>query len=108
MSEDEIIIAPPGIDIFPDEIEILEKELKILLNNQSKGNIKLFQFDKDQINLLKTFNFPFDVMGPLTEDNIIEVSEHIANYLRKKGIGENYKFNSIGKVCDSILDILLE
>lgn len=64
------------------------------------------RFDEKQIELLKQIGFNFDVTGTLSEDDIFDIDDKVADHLIYNGIGEDDTPNSIGLVCESILELL--
>ena len=51
----------------------------------------------------KTFDFEH-----LSDDDLVEIEDSIAELLQKKGFDDNDEINDDGKMCESILDRLAE
>ena len=65
-------------------------------------------FNETQIELLNKIGFDFDVTGILSDDEIIEIDEKVSDYFAYNGLGDNDTVNDVGKLCESIMDILGE
>lgn len=63
-------------------------------------------FNKKQIDLLRKIPFDFDVSGDLTDDQILEIDEQVADYFARHGIANGDDVNDIGIVCESIIDLI--
>ena len=64
-------------------------------------------FDKKQIDFLKSLGLDFDYAN-LTEDSdeLADIEERVGDELEYRGLDDNYYPNEIGKMCESILDII--
>ncbi|MGE5627819.1 MAG: hypothetical protein ACM3X7_06845 [Solirubrobacterales bacterium] len=65
-------------------------------------------FNEKQIELLNKIGFDFNVSGPLTDEQILEIDDKVSNYFAAKGLGNNDVVNETGQICESIMDILGE
>lgn len=66
------------------------------------------KFNEEQIKLLKTLDIPFSVTGDLNEGQVLDMDTVVTDYLIENGIDEDETVNEVGKVCESILEILGE
>ena len=64
------------------------------------------QFTKKQIELVKKIGVPFDITQDLTDDEIIELGDIVADYHILETLDEDYKPNKEGEICLDILQIL--
>lgn len=64
-------------------------------------------FNKQQIELLNQIGFNFDILGQLSDDEILEIDEKVSDYFAYHGI-ENDNVNNEGSICESIMDLLAE
>jgi len=64
------------------------------------------KFTKEQIELAKRIGVPFDITKELTDDEIIEVGDIVADYHVLNTLDEDYKPNKEGEICLDILQIL--
>lgn len=67
----------------------------------------MLMFDKKQIDFLKSLGLDFDYAN-LTEDSdeLADIEERVGDELEYRGLDDNYYPNEIGKMCESILDII--
>lgn len=64
-------------------------------------------FNKNQLELLSEIPFDFDVTDDLTDEQIIEIDDKVADYFALNGL-EYDKINDVGAICESIIDLLSE
>lgn len=69
--------------------------------------MRLHIFNTAQINFIKSLGLEFD-FNNLSDDNLIQIEENVANELQKSGLDINDKITDAGKMCESILDDLAE
>lgn len=65
-------------------------------------------FNEKQIELLNKIGFDFNIMGELSDENILEIDDKVSDYFAYNGIGDNDTVNHVGLVCESIMDVLGE
>jgi hypothetical protein len=63
-------------------------------------------FNEEQIALLKEIGLNLNFTSSLSEDDIFEIDDRVADHLINYGIGEDDKPNHIGLICESILEVL--
>lgn len=63
--------------------------------------------NEKQIDFLKSLGLDFDYEN-LTEDSDewADIEERVGDELEYRGLDDNYYPNEIGKICESILDII--
>ena len=62
-------------------------------------------FDDKQIEFLKTLGIDIDFKHP-SDDDLVMVEDAVAEKLQVSGFDEEYEITEIGKMCESILDLL--
>lgn len=72
-----------------------------------ENDMKL-DFNEKQIELLNKIGFDFNIMGELSDENILEIDDKVSDYFAYNGIGDNDTVNHVGLVCESIMDVLGE
>lgn len=65
-------------------------------------------FNREQLSLMKSLNLPFDVTKPLNDIELLDLDERVTDCLQTKGIDADDNINHVGRICESILDILAE
>lgn len=60
-------------------------------------------FDEKQIEFMDSMGLDFT---DLSDENLEKIEDVISEKLQKSGFDENYNVTDIGKMCESILDIL--
>lgn len=65
------------------------------------------KFSKEQLDILNIIGFDFDVEKDLLDEEYFRIYEKVLNYFAKHGI-EKDEVNEIGRICESIMDILSE
>ncbi|MDF2821256.1 MAG: hypothetical protein K0R15_1697 [Clostridiales bacterium] len=63
-------------------------------------------FNEEQIALLKEIGLNLNFTSSLSEDDIFEIDDRVADHLINYGIGEDDMPNHIGLICESILEVL--
>lgn len=66
----------------------------------------IINWNKNQLELLCKFNFDFNVSDIITYERYSAIEEAAGDYLMEHGIGENDEVNSIGILCESIIDLM--
>ncbi len=67
----------------------------------------MVHWDKEQQDVLKSIPFAFDPLSDISEDRIAEFEEAVADHLQLYGLSDD-GVNDIGRICESILDRLLD
>lgn len=62
-------------------------------------------FDKNQIDYMKSIGLDYDFEN-LSDDESAEIEDKVGDQLQLNGLNEDYSPNSVGLVCESILDRL--
>lgn len=62
-------------------------------------------FNKEEISLMQILGLKFDFSN-LSDDEWFEIEDRIGDELSTNGLDKDYKPNSIGVVCESILSKL--
>ena len=67
----------------------------------------IFEFTKEQRELLIKMDIPFDPFGELTDDELFELEDIVSDYLQMHGLAgpPNY-INDIGELCGDIMTSL--
>lgn len=65
-------------------------------------------FNEEQIELLNKIGIDFNLKGSLSEDDIFDIDDKVADHLIYFGIGDNDEVNEVGLICESILELLSE
>lgn len=63
------------------------------------------KFSEQQIAFMKEIGIDVD-FDKLTDEDMVIIEDKVANELETKGFDEDYEPTEIGKMCESILDIL--
>ena len=63
-------------------------------------------FNEKQVALLQKIGFEFDVLGDLTDEQILEINEKVEDYFARYGITPKDEVNAVGLVCESIIDLI--
>lgn len=63
------------------------------------------KFSEQQIAFMKEIGIDVD-FDKLTDEYMVIIEDKVANELETKGFDEDYEPTEIGKMCESILDIL--
>lgn len=64
------------------------------------------KFNEEQLKLLKTLDIPYSVTGDLDDGKILDMDTVVTDHLIENGIDEDESVNEVGKLCESILEIL--
>ncbi|WP_461218457.1 hypothetical protein [Lapidilactobacillus salsurivasis] len=63
-------------------------------------------FSKDQIEFMRNHGVKVDFEKTLTDDEYFQIDDVISTLLQTKGFDAEYEPTPIGKMCESILDIM--
>lgn len=64
------------------------------------------KFSNEQKDFLKQFEFPFDLDGELTDDELLEIDDYVSEKLMDEGINDDDEMNETGIICESIMEML--
>lgn len=62
-------------------------------------------FNDKQIEFLKTIGVDIDFAHP-SDDDLVALEDAVAEKLQVSGFDDDYNITEIGKMCESILDLL--
>lgn len=68
----------------------------------------IFPFDKEKLDFLKELNLPFDPSKDLTDDEICDLEEIVADHLSFCGLDENGNPTKGMLMCESIIDFIYD
>lgn len=100
--EQEIIIEENILEPLSMIISGFEYEEDRIGKLLSKGFVT---FAHEQIIFIKSLGLEVD-FNNLSVDNLMQIEEVVANELQRSGFDENYNITDVGKICESILDII--
>lgn len=66
------------------------------------------RFTEQQCKLLKKLEIPYNVLGSLSDVQVLDLETAVTDYLIENGIDEDETVNEEGKICESILELLGE
>jgi hypothetical protein len=66
-----------------------------------------YQWTKEQKSVLERIPLSFDPFGEMSEDNLFEFEEKVADFFQKYG-GAGGDINETGLICEQILDIVTD
>ena len=66
------------------------------------------RFSEEQIRLLRKYGFKANLTEPLSEDELDDIQDAAVEILQLHGIGEGDEVNSIGLVCEDIIDLTVD
>lgn len=67
------------------------------------------QFNKEQVQILTKIGFPFDVLGDLSDDQILLIDEKVMDYFEEHCILDaGNDVSEEGKTCESIIDLIAD
>lgn len=64
------------------------------------------EFSKEQVEFMKRCGISINFSKALCDDDYLLIEEKISECLQKYGFGEDYSPTEVGKMCESILDVL--
>lgn len=70
--------------------------------------MKKIPFTQDQLNLLNTIGFAFDVSNEMTVDQRLKIIDKTTQYLQYYGIGSDDELNAVGVDCRNLLDFMAD
>ncbi|WP_370854454.1 hypothetical protein [Megasphaera sp.] len=68
----------------------------------------MINFSENQKAFLKTLKLPFNLDHDLSDEEFFMLDDCVSDYLEIHGIDANDEVNEIGRMCESILDVLAE
>ena len=63
-------------------------------------------FSPEQIEFIESLNIKVKSFAHLSDKELVEIEENVADYLQIKGFDANYEPTKEGLLCESIIDIL--
>lgn len=67
----------------------------------------IYKWTEEQKQVLSRISLSFDPFGEVAENDLFEFENKVADYLQEHGL-ENDNVNAIGRICESILDIVTD
>lgn len=70
-----------------------------------------FEWKPEHRKVLDKISFDFDIDGELTDDQVLEIDEKVTDYLQMHGFGgtnENMTVNPTGRICEHIIDYMVD
>lgn len=65
-------------------------------------------FSNEQIAFMSKQGIKVDFSAPLSDDDFFKIDNIISSLLQTKGFDEKYEPTNIGKMCESILDVMAD
>lgn len=64
-----------------------------------------FTFSYEQKSILERMRLPYDYID-VEEEHLVDIEEHVADYMLAHFVGDNGELTKDGLVCESILDVV--